>query len=113
MMPDMEMSMAIVMTSYPNVGSEEIETLVTKNIESAVSSVSGVDTITSQSSEGTSIVMVSFNAGTDMDKAVNDMKDNLEMYNSILPDDANDPMVIQINSNMMPGCHDECNHRGL
>lgn len=102
MMPDMEMSMAIVMTSYPNVGSEEIETLVTKNIESAVSSVSGVDTITSQSSEGTSIVMVSFNAGTDMDKAVNDMKDNLEMYNSILPDDANDPMVIQINSNMMP-----------
>lgn len=102
MTPEMDMSMAIVMTTYPNVGSEEIENLVTKNVESAVSSVSGVDTITSQSSEGTSIVMVSFASGTDMDEAVNDMKDNLEMYDSILPDDANDPMVVQIDTNMMP-----------
>ena len=76
--------------------------MVTKNVESAISSVSGVDTVTSQSSEGTSIVMVSFASGTDMDEATNDMKDNLEMYDSILPDDANDPMVVQINSNMMP-----------
>lgn len=102
MTPEMDMSMAIVMTTYPNVGSEEVENLVTKNVESAISSVSGVDTITSQSSEGTSIVMVSFASGTDMDEATNDMKDNLEMYDSILPDDANDPMVVQINSNMMP-----------
>lgn len=102
MTPDMDMSMAIVMTTYSNVGSEEIENLVTKNVESAVSSVSGVDTITSQSSEGSSIVMVSFASGTDMDEAVNDMKDNLEMYDSILPDDADDPMVMQIDTNMMP-----------
>ena len=79
MTPEMDMSMAIVMTTYPNVGSEEVENLVTKNVESAISSVSGVDTITSQSSEGTSIVMVSFASGTDMDEATNDMKDNLEM----------------------------------
>lgn len=102
MMPEMDMSMAIVLTTYQNVGSEEVENLVTKNIESAVSSVSGVDSITSQSSEGTSIVMVSFNAGTDMDKATADMKDNLELYESILPEDASEPMVVQLNSNMMP-----------
>lgn len=102
MMPKMDLSMAIVMTTYSNVGSEEVETLVTKNVETAISSVSGIDSITSQSSEGTSIVMVSFNSGTDMDKAVSDMKDNLELYESILPEDAEEPMVVQLDSNMMP-----------
>lgn len=102
MMPEMEIPMAIVMTSYSNVGPSEIETLVTKNVESAISSVSGVDTITSQSSEGLSLVMVSFNSGTDLDQATQDMEDSLNMYRDILPTDADDPMVVQLNSNMMP-----------
>ena len=74
MMPEMELSMALVYTSYPNVGSEEVENLVTKPIESAVSSVSGVSSVTSQSSEGTSLIMVEFSANTDMDQAVIDME---------------------------------------
>lgn len=102
MMPKMDLSMAIVLTTYNNVGSEEVESLVTKTVESAVSSVSGIDSITSQSSEGTSIVMVSFSSGTDMDQAVADMKDNLELYEAALPEDAGEPMVVQLDSNMMP-----------
>lgn len=102
MTPKMDLSMAIVMTTYNNVGSEEVESLVTKNIESAISSVSGVDTITSQSSEGTSIVMVQFNSGTDMDEAIADIEDNLELYEQALPEDASDPMVMQLDTNMMP-----------
>ena len=47
MMPKMDLSMAIVLTTYDNVGSEEVESLVTKTVESAVSSVSGIDSITS------------------------------------------------------------------
>ena len=46
MMPKMDMSMAIVLTTYSNVGSEEVESLVTKNVESAISSVSGIDSMT-------------------------------------------------------------------
>ena len=102
MMPKMDMSMAIVLTTYRNVGSEEVETLVTKRVESAISSVSGIDSITAQSSEGTSIVMVSFDTGTDMDQAVADMKDNLELYETMMPEDAAEPIVVQIDSNMMP-----------
>lgn len=102
MMPEMELSMALVYTSYPNVGSEEVENLVTKNIESAVSSVSGVNSVTSQSSEGTSLVMVEFSSGTDMDQAVIDMEKNIDMYEAFLPEGVNSPMVLKLDTSMMP-----------
>lgn len=100
--PEMDLSMAIVYTSYSNVGSQEVENLVTKPIEGAIGSVSGIDTIQSQSSEGTSIVMAQFNTGTDMDKAVQSMKDNIEMVSAYLPEGANDPMVMKMDMSMMP-----------
>ena len=102
MMPEMELSMALVYTSYPNVGSEEVENLVTKPIESAVSSVSGVSSVTSQSSEGTSLIMVEFSANTDMDQAVIDMEKNIDMYEAYLPDGVNSPMVLKLDTSMMP-----------
>ena len=102
MMPEMELSMALVYTSYPNVGSEEVENLVTKRIESAVSSVSGVTSVTSQSSEGTSLIMVEFSADTDMDQAVIDMEKNIDLYEAYLPEDVNSPMVLKLDTSMMP-----------
>lgn len=101
MTPDMEMSMAVIATQYSNVGSEEIENMVTKPLEGAIASISGVNTITSQSSEGMSMIMVQFNNGTDMDKAVADMESNINMVSSFLPDGANDPMVVKLNTDMM------------
>ncbi len=101
-MPEMELSMAIVNTTYPGVGASEMENLVTKKIEGAISSVSGVDTITSQTSEGNSLTMVQFDSGTDMDQAVSDMNSNIEMIKSMLPEDCNDPMVIKMDTNIMP-----------
>lgn len=102
MMPKMELSMAIVYTSYPNVGSAEVENLVTKTIEGAVSSVSGAEGITSQSSEGTSLVMVEFSGKTDMDKAVADLKDSVDLVEGFLPEDASEPMVMKLDTSMMP-----------
>ncbi len=101
MTPDMELSMAIVATQYPNVGSEEIENMVTKPIESAVASISGVDSISSQSSEGMSMVMVQFANGTDMDKAASDMESNIGLVESYLPDGAGDPMVVKLDTDMI------------
>lgn len=102
LMPEMELSMAIVYTQYPNVGSEEVENLVTKNIESAVSSVSGIKGVTSQSSEGSSMVMLEFSASTDMDKAVQDVKDSVDLISGYLPEDVTEPMVIKMDMSMMP-----------
>ncbi len=102
MMPDMELSMAIAVTQYNNVGSAEVENLVTRTVEGAISSVSGISSITSQTSEGTSIVMAEFNTGTDMDLAVADMKDKLSMIEDYLPEDAEKPMVMKMDMNAMP-----------
>ncbi|MBQ4527079.1 MAG: efflux RND transporter permease subunit [Clostridia bacterium] len=99
--PDMELSMAIVATQYSNVGSEEVETMITKPIEGAISSISGVDTVTSQSSEGVSLVMVQFSNGTDMDKATADMESSIDLIESYLPEDASDPLVLKLDTDMM------------
>ena len=60
LMPEMDMPMAIVMTNYNNVGAREVESMVTETIESACASVSGIDTITSQTMEGRSLMMLQF-----------------------------------------------------
>ncbi len=101
MLPKMDLSMAIIYTQYPNVGSREVESLVTENIESAVATVSGIDTIQSTSSEGSSMVMVQFSADTDIDRAVDDMTKNIDMISSYLPDGTEDPLIVKIDSSMM------------
>ncbi|MBQ7901915.1 MAG: efflux RND transporter permease subunit, partial [Clostridia bacterium] len=113
LMPKMELSMALVYTSYPNVGSQEVENLVTKTIEGAVSSVSGAKSITSQSSEGSSMVMIEFSSKTDMDKATQDISDSIDMIESYLPEDANEPMVLKLDTSMMPAAMLSVSYEGM
>ncbi len=101
MMPEMDLAMAAVITQYENVGAQEVETLVTKTIESAVSSVSGIEGITSQTTEGLSMIMLEFSASTDIDKAAQDIKDQLSLIEAYLPEDAEDPMVLKLDTSMM------------
>ena len=113
LMPEMELSMALVYTSYPNVGSEEVENLVTKTIEGAVSSVSGAKSITAQSSEGSSMVMIEFSASTDMDKAIQDISDSIDLVEGYLPEDAQDPMVLKLDMSMMPVAMMSVSYEGM
>ncbi len=113
MLPEMELSMALVYTSYPNVGSEEVENLVTKTIEGAVSSVSGAKGITSQSSEGASMVMIEFSSGTDMDTAIQNLKDNVGLVESYLPDGVQEPMILKLDTSMMPAAMMSVSYEGM
>ena len=100
-MPEMDLKVAIVMTQYPNVGSEEIETLITEPIEDAVASVSGLDTMQSQSMEGMSIVMAQFTNSTDIDEAVSTIENNIDMVSMRLPEDATEPTVLKLDITSM------------
>lgn len=113
LMPEMELSMALVYTQYPNVGSQEVENLVTKTIEGAVSSVSGAKGITSQSSEGSSMVMVEFSSSTNMDKAVQDLKDKVDLVSAFLPEGTEDPMVMKLDTSMMPVAMMSVSYEGM
>ena len=100
-MPEMDLKMAIVVTDYQNVGSEEIESLVTIPIEEAVASVSGLDTMQSQSMEGMSVIMAQFTNKTDIDEAVSTIENNIDMISAFLPEDAGEPMVLKLDINSL------------
>ncbi|MGI6727591.1 MAG: efflux RND transporter permease subunit [Anaerovoracaceae bacterium] len=102
LLPDIELPVAIVYVNYPNTAPEEMETMVTKPLEEALSSVENMDTITSTTMEGTSIIMVQFAMKTDMDFATLDMREKISMVQSFLPDDCTDPMVLKMNMDFTP-----------
>lgn len=102
LLPDIELPMAVVYTTYSNAGPQEVENMVTKTIESACASVSGMDEIQSLSSEGSSMVMVTFADGTDMDEAVVDLRDRIDRVKGFLPEDADAPMTMTIDVDAMP-----------
>ena len=102
LMPDIELPMAVVYTTYSNAGPQEVENMVTKTIESACASVSGMDEIQSLSSEGSSMVMVTFADGTDMDEAMVDLRGRIDRVKGFLPEDADAPMTMTIDVDAMP-----------
>ncbi|TDX37686.1 HAE1 family hydrophobic/amphiphilic exporter-1 [Halanaerobium congolense] len=101
--PDITFPGAAIVTTYEGVGSEEIENLITKEIESSVATVEGVKSITSTSSRGSSTVVVEFNWGRDMDFAVQDLREQVDLVNSMtLPEDADSPMIFKFDPAMIP-----------
>ncbi len=102
LMPDMDMPVAMVMTSYDNAGPESVEKSVTEVLESGLISVSNLKEMTSESSEGSSLIRLEFNYGTNIDTAINDIRDKLDMVKGSLPDDADSPQIFKFDSSAMP-----------
>ena len=101
LMPNMEMPMAVVMTTYVGANPSDIEELVTDPLEAAIMSVSGVDEIQSSSSENVSVIMITYVEDTDTDIAATKLREKFDMVS--LPDDASDPIIVNMNmSEMMP-----------
>ena len=93
LMPDITYPVLSVSTTYENASPEEIEELVTRPLEEALSSVPGVKELSSVSVEGSSRVRVSFAWGTDLDAAANDMRDRIDRVIGRLPDEAERPRL--------------------
>ncbi|WP_058484878.1 efflux RND transporter permease subunit [Defluviitalea phaphyphila] len=102
LLPQFTLPYALVMTEYSGAGPEEIETLITKPIESAVGTVSNLKNISSTSSNGSSMVILEFNEGTDMDVAMLDMREKIDMIKDYLPEEAEEPIILEADPNMMP-----------
>ena len=102
LMPEFDMNMAIAIVTYPNASSEDVENNVTKILEQTLSTVNDLKKLTSTSKDNVSMVTVEFEWGTDMDDAVNDMRDKLELIKMSLPDGASSPMIFKLSTDMMP-----------
>ncbi len=100
--PDMEMPMLFVMTIYQGGDPETTEELVTKVIEDTGKTLSGVDSIMSQSSANYSMVMFTYDYGVDTGEAYSDLRSALDTASLQLPDDAQDPVIVEMNMNAVP-----------
>jgi len=93
LMPDITDPTISVSTLYENASPAEVEELITRPIEEAMSAVPGVKEVSSSSQEGDSSVRVTFAWGTDLDAAANDIRDRLDRVVPMLPEDAERPML--------------------
>ncbi len=93
LMPDITYPRLSISTNYGNASPEEMERLVTRPIEQALSAVPGVEEVTSVSVEGRSSIGVAFVWGTDLDAAASDIRDRLDRVIPRLPDDAERPVL--------------------
>ena len=92
--PNIDFPMVTVKTIYPGVEADTIESQVTEKIEEAISRIGGVDSITSTSSDGVSVVMVKFFLERDINEATNDVRDKVSAV--VLPKDAQTPLVSKL-----------------
>jgi HAE1 family hydrophobic/amphiphilic exporter-1 len=103
LMPNIEFPVVAIITTYNGAGPEAVEQLVTRPIEQAMASVQGVEKMTSTSQHGTSLVMVNFAWGSNMDIAEQDVRKNLEVFaDERLPDDAGNPLIFAFDPSMQP-----------
>ncbi|MGB4552830.1 MAG: efflux RND transporter permease subunit, partial [bacterium] len=102
LLPEMNLPIAAVITEYRGVGPEEIETLITRPLEETLGTVTNVKEISSITSSGSSIVLLEFNMGTNMDFAALEMREKIDLIGGWLPEDAGQPLVFKFDPSMMP-----------
>lgn len=101
--PDITIPNVFISTEYRGVSSTDIETTITIEIEKKLKGLDGLKKIQSVSSEGLSSINVEFVTGTDIDKAVQDVKDKVDEAKNSLPSDLDDdPSVFEVNFSEMP-----------
>lgn len=91
--PDIEFPMVIASISQPGAAPSEIETQITQRVESAVRSIDGSRNISSTANEGSSTTMIEFEIGTDVDQAVNEVKNAIDQIRGELPDGIMEPFI--------------------
>ena len=100
--PDIETNTIMVMTSYQGASAADIEQNVTRPLENALNAVNDLKHITSKSRENTSVITLEFEYGKDIDVLTNDVRDKLDMVKSMLPDDAENPVIFKFSTDMIP-----------
>ena len=94
--PEVKIPIAVVSTVFPGASPADVEELVTKKVETQISGIKGIDTITSYSSNSISSVVVQFDANQNLDDSVRSVRDSVSTLKNDLPDNAQDPVVNQV-----------------
>jgi multidrug efflux pump subunit AcrB len=100
--PEVKIPIIAIATAFPGASPLDVEQQITKKIETEISDAEGVKRVDSTSSLGFSSIVVEFEAGEDIDKAVSDLKDRVDIAKTELPEDATEPRVVEISIDDQP-----------
>lgn len=95
--PEVEVPIGIVSTVLPGGSAQDVERLVTNKIEDELVNLEDLDTVTSTSREGLSVVVAQFEASADLDQSIQDVKDAVDRAKVELPEEAKEPNVSRVN----------------
>src|SRR5688500_12167627 len=102
LMPDVSFPSITVRVSYSGVGPLEMEELVTRPLEQALSAVAGLERLESTSSEGSSRVTLNFAWGTDLNEAADDVRNRLDRIRGRMPEEADPPVMFKFDASASP-----------
>ena len=100
--PEMTFPIAAVATSYEGAGPQEVESLISRPIEEAMTSLANVTRVSSTSTRGQSVVLVEFDWGTDMDFAALEMRERVDQVREFLPDGVGTPRILRFDPSALP-----------
>ena len=102
LLPNFELSFVSVNTTYPGAGSAEVAKQVSEPLEDALSTLPGINALSSLSFEGLSVVFIEFAASVDADQAAVDVSQRVNAVIGTLPDDASSPSIQKLDPNDEP-----------
>ena len=102
LLPNMDYPYIVVVTTYPGAVPEEVESAVTRPLEQSLATINNVKTIQSTSAENYSMLMMEFEAETNMDSAVVDILQSTQLLAANWDEKISAPNIIRINPNMIP-----------
>jgi HAE1 family hydrophobic/amphiphilic exporter-1 len=102
LLPDIQQPTITVRVNYTGVGPQEIEELITRPLEQQLSAVAGLEQISSESNEGSSMIRMNFTWGMDLNEAMDEIRTRIDRVRGRLPEDAEPPTIFKFDSNSMP-----------
>lgn len=102
LLPNIETNTIMVLTTYQGASAADIETNITRPLESTLNTVSNLKNIKSSSRENRSVITLEFDYGEDIEALTNDVRDKLNMVKSFLPDGTTEPVIFKFSTDMIP-----------
>jgi hydrophobic/amphiphilic exporter-1 (mainly G- bacteria), HAE1 family len=100
--PDMQFPVAVIITDYSGAAPLEVENMVTRPLEGALGLVQNIQSLSSTSSPGNSLILMQFNWGTDMNFALLEVRERIDMVRGFLPEGVSSPLVMKADPSMLP-----------
>jgi HAE1 family hydrophobic/amphiphilic exporter-1 len=100
--PEVDFPVVAISTAYPGASAESVESEVTRPLEEAINTISGIDELISRSFEGRSIVTVQFDLSVDGDVAVQDVRDKVSAVEATFRDEIDKPLLTRFDPDAFP-----------